>query len=178
MNIKKLFNKQKILDENIIKKRGIEGKDLLPGKILALRTEIGELANEQQTWKFWKKDPKPRTLAVRKSIVTARGKEYYNPLLDEYVDGLSFILGIGLELYNQEELEIIADDLKGTKRLTLVDQFNTIYFYSAFVLSGKYTALFEHYIGLGEMLGFSWEDIETAYLIKNQINHLRQEEGY
>ena len=34
------------------------------------------------------------------------------------------------------------------------------------------------FMGLGEMLGFDWDEVEAAYLRKNEINHLRQAEGY
>ena len=42
-----------------------------------------------------------------------------------------------------------------------------------------YHELFECFVGLGEIdLGFTWEQIETAYLDKNKINHERQENKY
>jgi dimeric dUTPase (all-alpha-NTP-PPase superfamily) len=34
------------------------------------------------------------------------------------------------------------------------------------------------FFGLGEMLGFTWDEIEQAYFAKNKINHVRQETGY
>lgn len=36
----------------------------------------------------------------------------------------------------------------------------------------------ELYIGLGEMLGFTWDQIEEAYYAKNKVNHERQNTGY
>lgn len=38
--------------------------------------------------------------------------------------------------------------------------------------------LLSHYLGLGEMLGFKLEEIERAYIEKNQVNHQRQDNGY
>jgi dimeric dUTPase (all-alpha-NTP-PPase superfamily) len=38
--------------------------------------------------------------------------------------------------------------------------------------------LFAAYLNLGEMLGFTEEQIEQAYFEKNKINHQRQEVGY
>ncbi len=32
--------------------------------------------------------------------------------------------------------------------------------------------------GLGEMLGFTWYQVEEAYYAKNQINHERQNNSY
>ncbi|MFV0915273.1 dUTP diphosphatase, partial [Enterococcus faecium] len=43
--------------------------------------------------------------------------------------------------------------------------------YNADVLLG-------HYLGLGEMLGFALEEIECAYIEKNEVNHERQNNGY
>ncbi len=36
MNLEKMFEMQKALDERIIKEKGLEGQDLLPNLILAL----------------------------------------------------------------------------------------------------------------------------------------------
>jgi dimeric dUTPase (all-alpha-NTP-PPase superfamily) len=41
-----------------------------------------------------------------------------------------------------------------------------------------YDLIFSGFLGLGQMLGFTWEQIEAAYLQKNAINHERQESGY
>jgi dimeric dUTPase (all-alpha-NTP-PPase superfamily) len=41
-----------------------------------------------------------------------------------------------------------------------------------------YHELLASFIVLGEMLGFTWEQIEKAYLRKNAVNHQRQESGY
>jgi len=38
--------------------------------------------------------------------------------------------------------------------------------------------MFGYFIGLGEMLGFSWKQVEDAYYAKNKINHERQDAGY
>src|SRR5690625_410126 len=59
MNLNELFNIQAKLDERIEKEHGLEGQDLLDKKILALQVELGELANEQRSWKFWSKDQEP-----------------------------------------------------------------------------------------------------------------------
>lgn len=39
MNLEKLFEMQRVLDERIIKEKGLEGQNLLPQKILALQVE-------------------------------------------------------------------------------------------------------------------------------------------
>src|SRR5690625_4915991 len=105
MNLTKLFETQRILDEKIVKEKGLEGQDLLDEKILALQVELGELANEWRGFKYWSTDQKARTEVFETSplpnepLVVKK-----NPLLEEYVDCLHFILSIGLEL-GQEDWE-------------------------------------------------------------------------
>jgi dimeric dUTPase (all-alpha-NTP-PPase superfamily) len=41
-----------------------------------------------------------------------------------------------------------------------------------------YEFLLLRFIHLGEMLGFTWEEVEEAYLRKNAVNHQRQNSGY
>jgi dimeric dUTPase (all-alpha-NTP-PPase superfamily) len=179
-----LYEKQRELDARIEKEHGLEGKDLLPEKILALQVELGELANEWRGFKFWSKDQEPRTKAYSHQENIQRNYGYSsvpkydrNPLLEEYVDGLHFILSIGLEL-NVEALDI-EDYVQYEPyyRLNLTEQFSAV-FYFASRASSMYLKLFNAYVGLGEWLGFTWEEIEQAYQSKNQVNHVRQSEGY
>src|SRR5690554_4670233 len=102
MNLTKLFELQRKLDEHIIKEKGLEGEDLLPKKILALQVELGELANEWRGFKFWSEDQEPNIRDLPKGTCTCRDCEMYycdkvhestveaknlyvNPLLEEYV---------------------------------------------------------------------------------------------
>ncbi|MDY0396802.1 dUTP diphosphatase [Virgibacillus halophilus] len=109
-----------------------------------------------------------------------------NPLLEEYVDCLHFILSIGLEL---QATEIIIDS-DYTEENT-VKTFMKIYDLISIILMDvetdtfrshirpDYEELFNTFVGLGEKyLGFTWEQIEQAYLDKNKINHNRQANGY
>lgn len=107
-----------------------------------------------------------------------------NPLLEEYVDGLHFLLSIGLDLELQHveptkighfknvtesflqmfrELSMLMVDIKGGVETAIIT---------------SYTDLFGLFIGLGKQLGFSWQEIEQAYFEKNKINHERQANGY
>ncbi|MBL3648220.1 dUTP diphosphatase [Bacillus sp. RHFS10] len=61
MNLQKMFEMQKALDERIIKEKGLEGQDLLPNLILALQVELAECANEWRGFKHWSNNQKPRT---------------------------------------------------------------------------------------------------------------------
>jgi dimeric dUTPase (all-alpha-NTP-PPase superfamily) len=101
-----------------------------------------------------------------------------NPLLEEYVDGLHFVLELGIEL----DFAHIVKDLKPTKNESITDQFIFISAKAGTLLTyhsiPNYLHIVQNYIGLGEMLGFTWEEIEQAYISKNQVNHQRQNNGY
>lgn len=161
MNMRQLFDIQKQLDETILRNHELYNKDLVPAKILALEVELGELANETRCFKFWSKKPSsPKTV-----------------ILEEYVDCLHFLLSIGLD----EGFDNAQILMKSNPR-DLVQQFQEIFrkssvFYQS-LKEEDYVDLFEGFLSLGRKLGFTWEDIEEGYLLKNQINHQRQAEGY
>lgn len=186
MNLDKLFQLQKELDKHIEKEHPRhEGEDRLEKKILALQVELGELANEARFFKYWSHDQEPRT---KVQVYTGRGRKiegkYRNPLLEEYVDCLHFILSIGLEIkYNNNPTYIV-------RTFDVISHFNDMFgavtdFYKFYRDHGIGCGLYDSYddllcifIGLGKELGFTWEQIEQAYLDKNSENHRRQENGY
>jgi dimeric dUTPase (all-alpha-NTP-PPase superfamily) len=166
MNLKHLFELQAKLDERIYKEHPPkEGEDRLAKKILALQVELGELANElPEVFKFW-----------------SNKKNNYEKALEELVDCLHFILGIGLEL------DFTDIDVWKAKEATTANQFIECFgkIYNMHFqkrVNGEvpiemYEHLFACFIGLGEMLGFTWDQIEQSYLEKNKINHERQDSG-
>lgn len=192
MNLQKLFEIQRILDEKIVKEKGLEGQDLLDKKILALQVELGELANEWRGFKFWSEDNEPKR-AYNKGCDNCVGgisklspllgpyKECefcrINPLLEEYVDCLHFILSIGLELGFEKQT---AHSFKNGN--SILGQFNSIYSELSSLYYHRqmynYQRALNLIIGLGELLDFTWEEIEQSYYEKNRINHERQENGY
>jgi len=162
MNLQKLFQMQKELDQRIESKHQLENERLIERKILALLVEIGELANETRCFKFWSIKPPSKDEII----------------LEEYVDGLHFLLSIGLELHMSDLNEMKPK--KSNENLT--DQFLTI-FHEASLLKKKfsidtYLHLFQHYLNLGLSLGFTMDEIYEAYISKNEINHERQNQGY
>ncbi|GIN17497.1 hypothetical protein J32TS2_28530 [Shouchella clausii] len=194
MNLTKLFEIQKELDEAIIKKKGLEGKDLLQERILALLVELGECANEWRGFKFWSENnsPKPPQYnwrvsedGLNKEWIPEWGYESY-PLLEEYVDCLHFFLSIGISIGHTDfeawEYSNTKDETK--QFLAVFGQIDNI----KITFEDKdniepddcvvYEAAFAHFLALGKMLGFTWGEIEQAYLQKNEINHKRQETGY
>jgi dimeric dUTPase (all-alpha-NTP-PPase superfamily) len=203
MNLQKLFEMQHKLDQHIEREHPRqEGEDRLAKKILALMVELGELANEARFFKYWSHDQKPRTQRVVqwKPILKLEtlpdgdliSKTEYeplkvkNPLLEEFVDGLHFLLSIGNDInmnevyedYEPKPLYFGDGDILG-QFIAIYDWINSLYFHRHEDVNGEiYDLVFAYFLGLGEMLGFTWEQIEEAYLQKNAENHARQENGY
>jgi dimeric dUTPase (all-alpha-NTP-PPase superfamily) len=173
MNLEKLFQTQKVLRDRI----GYNEPDRFNKLILALLVELGECANEWRGFKFWSKDQSPRTQKARAPYMDLDDADFYNPLLEEYVDCLHFILEIGIELNaNIKDLAwAIATDPFYDK--TLTEHFSIVFTLAANP-KGNYYALFNAFVGLGEYLEFEWREVEQAYFAKNKINHVRQATGY
>ena len=207
MNLTKLFETQKALDERIVKEKGLEGVNLLTKKVRALLTEFGELSNEERSFKFWSEDRKPRT-EHKVACHVCRGEGYFmmsvdnddeencgycegtglqedrNPLLEEYVDCLHFILSIGLEHEFDYHLPAVSIEPLICREYDIDTQFIMLMRADWDIYeeddAGHYQEGLELFLGLGqiEMLGFTWEEIENAYFEKNKINHSRQENNY
>jgi dimeric dUTPase (all-alpha-NTP-PPase superfamily) len=178
MNLQKLFQSQKVLRNRI----GYNEPDRFNKLILALLVELGECANEWRGFKFWSVNQLPHTSAVRVPCMMDEDKEFYNPLLEEYVDKLHFILEIGLEL-NYTEIEVwpVKEKDITLQFIECTGRAYNLYFQKRVtgeVPKEMYEYLWSCFIGLGVMLGFTWEQIEQAYFTKNEINHARQESGY
>ncbi|MBT2735155.1 dUTP diphosphatase [Bacillus sp. ISL-7] len=178
MNLNKLFEIQKVLRDRI----GYNEPDRFNKLILALLVELGECANEWRGFKFWSVNQLPHTSAVRVPCMMEEDKEFYNPLLEEYVDKLHFILEIGLE-FNFTDIDVLSVKEKDItiQYIECTGRAYNLYFHNRVtgeVPKVMYEHLFSVFIGLGEMLGFTWEQIEQAYLEKNRENHRRQEVGY
>lgn len=183
MNLEQLCEKQKELDNQIIQQHNLHGQNLLPGTVLALQVELAELANEWQGFKHWKANPKPKP-----------------KLLEEYADGLHFFLSLAIQkgwedhLYVYEEAidDIREDGFDGgiTTAFTEINYWLTkivieheVEKYIVNLSYSKHEFSFKNawfiFLSLG-IVGFNFtpEQIEEAYLKKNEVNHKRQQEGY
>lgn len=161
MEWEKLFKMQEQLDHYIEVNHDLANHDLFQEKYLALLVELGELANETRCFKFWSTKP-----GSEDSVV-----------LEEYVDGIHFILSLGIK-------QNLGFDSSGimTVEKSETEQFNDVF--EACVTfknnpgSEQYHQLFTKFLQLGDKLGFSEQAIQEAYYKKNEINYKRQNEGY
>jgi len=183
MNLEKLFQTQKVLRDRI----GYNEPDRFNKLILALLVELGECANEWRGFKFWSQNQQPTIKQARAPYMDLDDAEFYNPLLEEYVDGLHFVLELGLDLDIYYYLKLLTFTTVGEER-SVTSLFNSIFESVTTLLTHHndgsittgytYEVLVDEYLTLGAMLGFTWEEVEQAYFAKNQINHQRQEVGY
>jgi dimeric dUTPase (all-alpha-NTP-PPase superfamily) len=162
LNFTELYAMQKYLDEKIEKQHGLENKSLIQERILALHVEIGELANETRCFKFWSTKP-------------ASDRE---KILEEYVDGLHFILSLGLTF--SYEVNQLPEKQSTNHSLTYL--FNSLYEVLVQFEKDKskenYVKLFQNFLIIGQKLTFSNEEIMKAYKDKNEVNIVRQHTGY
>ncbi|MEN0666930.1 dUTP diphosphatase [Caldifermentibacillus hisashii] len=203
MNLQNLFELQKQLDEHIEKIHPRqEGEDRLAKKILALQVELAECAQESRCFKYWSHNQEPRLKGYKEikckwcngsgddgsgvcPDCKCEGYVYkeYNPLLEEYVDCLHFILSIGNDIIGELTDSEIEDILLNAKEDSgnIVDSFIVLNRYSCelkFREKYDYISLLTIFLSLGLTFGFTWDQVEQGYLAKNKINHERQESGY
>jgi dimeric dUTPase (all-alpha-NTP-PPase superfamily) len=161
MDFTKLLTIQSQLDSVIMQKHGLQKKEKTREKILAFLVELGELANETRCFKYWSiKQPSEREI-----------------ILDEYADGLHFLLSISLDL-GIRNLEInphLCEKVLSEQFLKVYSRANEFQKNLDFA---KFINLFNEYLNLGGCLGFTIPEIEESYYNKNKVNHERQENGY
>ena len=130
-------------------------------RLLALLVELGEFANATRTFKFW-------------SFKPSESKER---VLDEFADGLHFLLSLGLA-YKYEVDSIEVDTVEADLTTVILNSYhyiNEFYIDRSFV---KYVKMFESYLKILATLGYSWSDAYDAYFLKLEENHHRQETNY
>jgi dimeric dUTPase (all-alpha-NTP-PPase superfamily) len=163
MQLDKLFQMQKSLDSYIEGKHQLQNEDLFDRKVLALLVEIGELANETRCFKFW-------------SIKPSSEREV---ILEEFVDGIHFILSLGIEC-GFDELPLEVSNIPSL--LTITEQFIHIYDRVGIFKKSRelndFMMVLELYLQLAALLGITYEEMEQAYIQKNEVNYNRQHNNY
>jgi dimeric dUTPase (all-alpha-NTP-PPase superfamily) len=158
-DLNELKSYQKTLDEAILNKHSLKVEDTIMDRKLALLVELGEFANETRCFKYW-------------SLKESSAKDV---LLEEYVDGIHFIVSLA----NQFDIDLVADFnqvdltlnellLNAYKAISLIEVDNQVHL----------ADLLKWYYAIAFKLGFSQADIIDAYMQKNQINFVRQESDY
>jgi len=161
MNLEQLFQMQKTLDQYIEKNMNIQ-EDVFQEKGLALLIELSELANETRCFKFWsKKGPSERAV-----------------ILEEYVDSIHFLLSLGIEKGFSDLKEWPTAHVEGDLTSLFLETSNAILHFLKNPSHEIYKKVWVLYGAIAERLGFSNEEVLTAYIDKNKTNYERQQNGY
>lgn len=161
IELKQLYELQGGLDRKIAEIHHTTYESTKDDRLMALIVEIGELANETRCFKYWSnKGPSPRAV-----------------LLDEYADGLHFLLSLGLPLnVSKTNYEIVKSNLPLTR------QFHLLYKAAVELVESydinHYTNAYQIFLNLIPSLGFSVEEVVNAYKAKLDVNYQRQNTNY
>lgn len=156
-----LYPLQAELDKDIAIKHGVTYESTNTRRMLALLVEIGELANETRSFKYWsnKKDS-PRDV-----------------ILEEYSDGMHFFLSLGIPLKINKMIYELNNRLT-----TLSDSILNVYCLIVdFVRDNSeinYITAFQSYLDLLIQLDITPDEAIKAYKGKLDINYKRQQNAY
>lgn len=190
MNMQNLLLKQSNLDATIIenmKLQELRHDFLMNNRVLAFIVELGEFANEVRSFKHWS-TKLPSAKEVR---------------LEEYVDCLHFLLSITnniprseVSILNRTVNAYQTDDrldqltwanglppeqLINTTLIALTAMITEMYYNLSEdieIVNNILVDIWDMFIFLGRISGFTLDEIEDAYYKKNKVNYKRQESGY
>ncbi len=160
-DLTRLYSLQKELDEDIASRHGVTYESTFHKRLLALLVELGEFANETRDFKYWSlKGPSPKDV-----------------ILEEYIDGLHFLLSLGIPLgvrtYTHKVearfdsiTEALLSFYKGA--LNLKDDYRL----------DPYLSLVDEYLDMLPLFGASVKEAIDSYIEKCGKNHKRQEDHY
>ncbi|MBW0595920.1 dUTP diphosphatase [Mycoplasma anatis] len=165
MNFTDIFNKQLELDRDLTQKAldlnpNFTKNDLEKRKLIALMVELGEFANEIETFKYWKK-----TRNLNRDFIC-----------EEFADLIHFLVSFGND-YNLPTTinsKIINNDINEQ----LIETFSAISQANNKINKEKILNIFELVLGLAELYGLEENEIAKWYEIKNKKNHERIKTNY
>lgn len=165
--ILKLIGMQSRLDDHINREKNLT-EPHLEEKLLALLTELGEMANEWRRFKVWSVDREPR-----------------KGLKEEYIDVLHFSISAGNVIHVDPDLIFLPVEYGAEQSYEDVRK-QIFLLYAAVGQYGvnedfplyTWESIISEVLHLGTMLGYSRSEILEAYIQKNEVNHKRQSENY
>ncbi|QDY88352.1 dUTP diphosphatase [Mycoplasma anserisalpingitidis] len=165
MNFSDIFNKQLELDKKLTLKAfelnpNFSKVDLEKRKLIALHVELGEFANEIETFKYWKKT---RNLNI-------------DFIYEEFADLIHFLVSFGNDYNLPTSINpiVISDDINEQ----LIATFNAISDATKQLDKEKILIIFELVLGLAKLYGLEEDEIVKWYEIKNEKNHQRIKSNY
>ncbi len=165
MNLKPYYEMQNVLDLNIIETKQLDPSkpEFMRKRTIAFKQEFGELLQRlPEVFKDW---------SHKKNIID-------DETLEEWVDGLHFLLSIGnWNNWSHYLEELTVKDIMIFDNNSL-DEITEMIYEASFKEFYDFTLTLCAYYSLIRRLGYTDEQIEAAYKNKNQVNHARQAEGY
>ena len=165
INLFDLYESQRKLDVFINKKHKTNYKKSFFSRMLAFVVEIGEFANETRCFKYW---------SLNKKISKQK-------ILEEYIDGLHFLLSIGIPLKFDKKMSFQITK-PSMKKLNLVKKILKIYYETIKLVDNynfyQYKKVLKNYLEISYFLNLSLNEIIKIYNKKNKINYERQKNGY
>jgi dimeric dUTPase (all-alpha-NTP-PPase superfamily) len=161
MQLTKLFTMQRELDSFIQNNRN-DKVDVFRKKGLSLLVELAELANETRCFKFW----------------STKGPSEKNIILEEYVDSIHFLLSLGIEKGFESLVQWPEGEVSGDLTELFIKTTGAISYFLDNLTMDAYENVWIHYGSIANKLGFTYKDITTAYIEKNEENYNRQKTGY
>ena len=161
VRIDDLMDIQEKLDSRIFKLHNTSREETKKDRILALLVELGECANETRTFKYWStKEASPLDV-----------------IAEEFSDVVHFMLSLGIDAQIEtREIKPLDTDK------SLSDLFLRAYQLATSLLSdfSKKTLLdiYQIVFTIAKNLEIDPQSIRENYLLKNKINHERQDNHY
>jgi dimeric dUTPase (all-alpha-NTP-PPase superfamily) len=164
MKLELYYDKQQELEQFVRKNIGMSEEEfssieMVDKRIFAFKVELAEFSNETGWFKYWKQSHKPNMANV----------------IEELADCIHFLLAIGLYRNYNRFVHTLDWELFMNRP---EEHLYTAIMESSIGSAGGWKRVFEQLIAIGVKLGFSLEQIELAYLLKNQKNIERQLQKY
>ncbi|AHI53141.1 dUTP diphosphatase [Spiroplasma culicicola] len=158
-----LSQKQEQLDNYIRKAKNFtDTTDIIQKKMVAFLVELGEFINEERSFKYWS-----NKASSEKSI-----------LLEEYIDGLHFIVSLGNNIEFEFDQFTFKAKEKGDIIQIYLDTYRDASIFNEDKVKQKYSDVLNSFLNMGYNLGFQEDELIAAYNKKNEKNFERQDNNY
>jgi len=162
IDIGELYTLQAELDKDIAVRHNITYESTFHSRLLALLVELSEFANETRCFKYW-------------SFKKASPKEV---VLEEYVDGLHFILSLGIYLKPTKTIYDISKKEEYNLTNAILETYEKSLNLKLDYSLKTYEVAMNSYLNLIAYLDVEPKEVVDAYLSKLKVNYDRQINKY
>jgi dimeric dUTPase (all-alpha-NTP-PPase superfamily) len=164
MKLQLYFEKQQELEKVVRENLGMSEEEffsvpMTDKRVYAFKVEFAEFSNETGWFKYWKQSHKMKRQET----------------LEELVDCVHFLLAIGIYRNYKKFIQTLQWE---EWLVPPVELLYTSIMDNPIDSSSKWKRAFEQLICIGIKLGYSLDEIQEMYLLKNSININRQKQNY